>query len=190
MARYFAQEQEAIRNLEAELKTAAVRMTELEEEHGGEEGFFSALEKVNNANVSARLKEIEGDIEAKDEVDVLDEWLKLTSKEADLKKELKDAEADLDAKAYKKYPTLAEPEIKTLVVDDKWIATLDAIIHGEMDRISLALADATNLGVKCFEKREHFLKHLFGRDHLLKYSRVYFHLILLAHYFQHARAVW
>ena len=141
VARYFAQEQEAIRNLEAELKTAAVRMTELEEEHGGEEGFFSALEKVNNANVSARLKEIEGDIEAKDEVDVLDEWLKLTSKEADLKKELKDAEADLDAKAYKKYPTLAEPEIKTLVVDDKWIATLDAIIHGEMDRISLALAE-------------------------------------------------
>ena len=141
VARYFAQEQEAIRNLEAELETAAVRMTELEEEHGGEEGFFSALEKVNNANVSARLKEIEGDIEAKDEVDVLDEWLRLTSKEADLKKELKDAEADLDAKAYKKYPTLAEPEIKTLVVDDKWIATLDAIIHGEMNRISLALAE-------------------------------------------------
>ena len=96
---------------------------------------------MNKANVSARLKEIEGDIEAKDEVDVLDEWLKLTSKEADLKKELKDAEADLDAKAYKKYPTLAEPEITTLVVDDKWIATLDAIIHGEMDRISLALAE-------------------------------------------------
>jgi len=38
--------------------------------------------------------------------------------------------------------------------------------------------NATNLGVKCFEKREHFLKHLFGGDHLLKYSRVYFHLIL------------
>ena len=30
-------------------------------------------------------------------------------------------------------------EIKTLVVDDKWLATLDAAIHGEMDRISQTL---------------------------------------------------
>jgi type I restriction enzyme M protein len=30
-------------------------------------------------------------------------------------------------------------EIKTLVVDDKWLTALDARIHGEMDRISQAL---------------------------------------------------
>jgi len=32
-----------------------------------------------------------------------------------------------------------EAEVKTLVVDDKWLATLDAAINGEMDRISQAL---------------------------------------------------
>ena len=37
------------------------------------------------------------------------------------------------------YPKLTEAEIKTLVVDDKWLAALDAAIHGEMDRISQAL---------------------------------------------------
>ena len=52
---------------------------------------------------------------------------------------VKEAEADLDAKAYAKYPKLTEAEIKTLVVDDKWLAALDAAIHGEMDRISQAL---------------------------------------------------
>ena len=139
VARYFAKEQEAITNLETELETATARITELEEEHGGEEGFFSELEKVNKANVTARLREIEGDKEAQDEAAVLDEWLKLANEEADLKKKLKDAEADLDAKAYKKYPMLTEAEIKTLVVDDKWLAALDAAIHGEMDRISQAL---------------------------------------------------
>ena len=36
-------------------------------------------------------------------------------------------------------PRLGEDEIKTLVVDDKWIAALDALIHGEMDRVSQAL---------------------------------------------------
>ena len=114
-------------------------MTELEEEHGGEEGAFSELDKVNKANVTARLKEIKDDQDAKEEAEVLNAWLKLSDRETDLKRALKDAEADLDAKAYAKYPTLTEAEIQTLVVDDKWLAALDAAIHGEMDRISQAL---------------------------------------------------
>ena len=36
-------------------------------------------------------------------------------------------------------PKLTEIEIKTLVVEDKWIATLDKAVHGEMDRISQTL---------------------------------------------------
>jgi type I restriction enzyme M protein len=139
VARYFAKEQEVITNLEAEMERASARMIELEEEQGGEEGFFSELEKVNKANVTARLREIGSDKEAHDEAAVLDEWLRLANEEADLKKKLKDAETDLDTKAYKKYPTLTELEIKTLAVDDKWLAALDAAIHGEMDRISQVL---------------------------------------------------
>ena len=139
VARFFAKEQEAIDTLAAELESITARMTELEEEHGGEEGAFSELDKVNKANVTARLKEIKGDKEAKDEAAVLNEWLKLSNEEADLKKRLKDAEAALDAKALAQYPKLTEAEVKTLVVDDKWLAALDAAIHGEMDRISQAL---------------------------------------------------
>jgi len=141
LARYFAGEQEAITNLEVELETVTSRMTELEEEHGGDEGFFSELEKVTKANVVARLQEIEGDSEAKDEAAVLDEWLKLATEGADLNKKLKDAETDLDAKAYKKYPRLTEQETKILVIDDKWLAALYAAIHGEMDHISQALTE-------------------------------------------------
>jgi type I restriction enzyme M protein len=139
VARYFAKEQEAIDQLTAELEGVSARLAELEEEHGGEEGAFSELDKVNKANVVARLKEIEGDKDAKDEAAVLNDWLKLNSDEADLKKRLKEAEASLDAKAYAKYPTLTEAEIKTLVVDDKWLAALDRDIHGEMDRVSQQL---------------------------------------------------
>ena len=137
--RYFAAQQAAIRELEATLESVTARMTELEEEHGGEEGAFAELDKVNKANVTARLKEIKGDKEAKEEVDVLNAWLKFCTQEAELKKTLKDAEASLDALAYAKYPTLSEAEIKTLVVGDKWLAAIAAAIHGEMDRISQAL---------------------------------------------------
>src|SRR5207248_10760836 len=88
---------------------------------------------------AARLKEIASDADAKDEAAVLNDWLKLNSQEADLKKRLKDAETALDAQAYAKYPKLTEPEIKRLVVDDKWLAALDAAAHGEMDRLSQQL---------------------------------------------------
>lgn len=139
VARYFAKEQQDIDRLTMDLESVTARMTELEEEHGGEEGAFSEFDKVNKANVTSRLKEIKADMEAKDEATVLHEWLKLAGDETDLKKSLKDAEAVLDAKAYAKYPKLTEAEVKTLVVDDKWLAALDAAIHSEMDRINQAL---------------------------------------------------
>ncbi|MBU2538532.1 MAG: SAM-dependent methyltransferase, partial [Proteobacteria bacterium] len=139
VARYFAKEQEAIDQFTAELESVTARRIELEEEHGSEDGPFSDLEKVNKGSVTARIKEIKGDKEAKDEAAVLDDWLKLAEKDADLKKRLKEAEAELDAEAYAHYPKLTEKEIKTLVVDDKWFAALEASISGEMDRISQTL---------------------------------------------------
>jgi type I restriction enzyme M protein len=139
VARYFAKEQAAIDQLAVDLEGVTARLTELEEEQGGEEGALAELDKVNGANVAARLKEINGDKDAKDEAAVLNDWLKLNGEEADLKRRLKEAEAALDAQAYARYPMLTESEIKQLVVNDKWLATLDAAIHGEMDRVSQQL---------------------------------------------------
>ena len=59
VARYFAAEQAAIDQLAADLESVTARLAELEEEHGGEEGVFADLEKVNKATVAARLKEIQ-----------------------------------------------------------------------------------------------------------------------------------
>ncbi|MBZ5639543.1 MAG: type I restriction-modification system subunit M [Acidobacteriia bacterium] len=139
VARYFAKEQAAVEKLAGELEGVTACLTEMEEEYGIEDGAFADLEKVNKANVAARLKEIEGDKDAKDEAAVLNDWQKLNTEEADLKKRLKEAEVALDAQAYAKYPKLTESDVKTLVVDDKWLAALDAAIHGEMDRVSQQL---------------------------------------------------
>ena len=38
-----------------------------------------------------------------------------------------------------KYAKLTEAEIKTLVVEDKWLAALAASVQGELDRVSQAL---------------------------------------------------
>src|SRR4030095_4440914 len=86
VARYFAKEQEAITQLEAELESVTARLSELEEEHGGEDGVFSALEGVKQGSGAARLKEIRGlfatyDEETREEAAVLDEWLALSNRE-------------------------------------------------------------------------------------------------------------
>ncbi len=159
VARYFAKEQAALDQLAADLESVTARLAEMEEEHGGEEGAFAELDKVNKANVAARLKEIKGDKDAKDEAAVLNDWLKLNDQESDLKKRLKDADAALDATAYAKYPKLTETEIKSLVVDDKWLAALDAAIHGEMDRVSQQLTQRVK---ELAERYETPLPHMAG----------------------------
>ena len=139
VARYFAKDQAAIDELTASLDSVTAQLTELEEEHSGDDVAFSGFDKINKASVTDRLREINGDADAKEEAEVLNRWLKLAKEEADLKKNLKEAEAALDAKAYAHYPQLSESDTQALVVDDKWLASLSTAIHGEMDRISQAL---------------------------------------------------
>ena len=117
VARYFAEEQAAIDELNADLESATARLEEVEEEQGAEDGVFAEFEKVNKQSVSLRLKEARAayitNTDAGAEIEVLDQWLELTNQAAELKKQLKEAEADLDAKAYAHYPKLSEAEIKT-----------------------------------------------------------------------------
>ena len=145
VARYFAKEQAAIDASLAKLEATTATLAELEEEHGGEEGFLGALDKINKAEVNARLKEIKGDKDAKEEAAVLKQWLSLNTEEADLKKAIREAEATLDLLACQKYPQLTEPEVQTLVVDDKWLTTLAAAIQGELDRVSQTLTSRIRL---------------------------------------------
>ena len=139
VARYFSEEQAAIDQLVVDLDIVTASLSEMAEEHGGEDGVFAELDKVNKVNVTARLKEIKGDKDAKDEATVLNGWLKRNAQEAGLKKCIKKVAAVLDSLAYAKYPELSKSEIKTLVVDDKWLASLDRAIHDEMDRVSQQL---------------------------------------------------
>ncbi len=52
---------------------------------------------------------------------------------------MKEAQKRLDTQVTAQYAQLTEAEIKTLVVDDKWLATLAASIQSELDRVSQAL---------------------------------------------------
>lgn len=67
-------------------------------------------------------------------------YLDLLDRVGELRKEMREADASLDKLAYEKYPQLGVEEIKTLVVEDKWLPALAAAVEGELDRLAQALA--------------------------------------------------
>jgi type I restriction enzyme M protein len=143
IARYYAKEQAAIDALEAKLAAFEQQLEEMAEEHGGEGGLLEDAkndkDKITKASIVARLKEIKFDKEATEERKALNDYLTVSEEQADTNSLLKAAQENLIAKVAAKYGNLSEDEIKTLVVDDKWITILAAAVQGELDRVSQTL---------------------------------------------------
>jgi type I restriction enzyme M protein len=141
--RYFAGDQAAIEQLEANRDAITRQMEELEEEHGGEEELLADAknekDKLTKASVKARLQEITDDKDAGDERKILKGYLALVEMETSANKKVKEALKVLDAKVAAKYGKLSKDEVKILVVDDKWMGTLAAVVQSELDRVSQAL---------------------------------------------------
>ncbi|WP_040252375.1 type I restriction-modification system subunit M [Psychroserpens mesophilus] len=139
--RYFKTEKETLETLQAEKETIANALTELEEEHSSEDGYFGEMEKVNKATINARIKELKSETDIADELKVLKQYIALLTKQTATNKKIKEAEAALDTKLYAKYPTLTEDEVKQLVVDDKWMHTIETTIKDEIEHISQRLTN-------------------------------------------------
>jgi type I restriction enzyme M protein len=146
IARYFTVERDAIELLTAKLADVEQQLQEMMEENSGEEGLLAEViegegdkQKITAKAVKARLKEIGKDPDYADERKALQDYAALLDKQTDIKAKLKAAHEDLEAKLDAKYPKLTEDEIKQLVVDDKWLATLADAVQGELDRVSHTL---------------------------------------------------
>ncbi|AFZ45137.1 type I restriction-modification system, M subunit [Halothece sp. PCC 7418] len=142
--RYFSTEKENIETLEAQKEDINRQQEEMEEEHGGEDGLLAEVTsdagKVTKTNINNRIKEIKKDPDFADELTVIKDYLALINKDAKLGKEIKAAQTHLNNQVIKKYEELTVEEIKTLVVDDKWLPTLWEAVRSEMERISQRLA--------------------------------------------------
>jgi len=141
VARYFTPQQTQVDTLQAALDEATQHLESYLEEHSGDDGLLSdALndkDKVTKASVTARLK-LTRDAEEKA---ALTHAKKLFDREADCKTALKTAQDVLDMLVFKQYAALQEADIKQLVVQDKWLATLQANIVAEIERVTQQLAN-------------------------------------------------
>ena len=139
-SQYLGEEVKALEILREQLKKVTVSLAKMIEENSDEDGVFSQLDDWKKPTIIARTKAIREDLSAKEELNMLQEYMKLLDAETDYKKAIRQAEADLDTVLEKKYPQLTVKEIKHLLVEEKWFASIyngiDAIYSAVSHRLS------------------------------------------------------
>lgn len=140
------------------------------------EYFGKELDEINELSIASsqlyselqdmieQAKEESGEEDEDDELKKVVDFLKKTvpykskdKKRKELDKELKDKKSDLTKALQKKYSELTEDEIKHLVIDNKWLATISGMILEEMKQITHQLAHEV---VELAERYEFTLSYL------------------------------
>ena len=146
VARYFAAQQAAIEVLQVNYETTVREREEFVEEHTGEDSLLEDTVnddgKINKVGMKNRLKAIsdDDDPESGEERKVLTRCIALIEAESEAAKAVKEARAALDQQVLARYATLTKDEVKTLMVEDKWFASIRAEIEGEEQRLTQQLA--------------------------------------------------
>ncbi len=143
ITKYLSDEQKGIQDKEAELESIQAEITQYEEEHAGDEGLLSDATNdkgsITKTTLSKFLKDNKNNADEKEALELGNKLLKLFNKEAALKKEHKLKLAELDQLTLEKFGALSEAEVRELVVDDKWLASIKSDIQTEVDAISQRL---------------------------------------------------
>ncbi|GAA4356566.1 type I restriction-modification system subunit M [Kangiella marina] len=139
--RYFKGQQSNIEQIQSELDRVTIELESYIEEHTGEDGLLAEAmndkDKVTKTTINTRLKEATDE----EELSALKQAKQLFDDETLGKKALKEAQEALDVDVLKHYPTLTEEEIKSLIVEAKWLVTLEANIKAEIERVTQQLAN-------------------------------------------------
>lgn len=137
---YFADKRNLIVAAEELLSQNEAQLAELIEEQAenylDEDNFPDG--KMTDANIKKRIKVLNKKADA-EELAVLQKYLELKGDISLNKKLIKERKYDLLTALLVKYADLSEDDIKRLVIEKKWFASLGSRLDGEMQRISQQL---------------------------------------------------
>ncbi|MFE5736402.1 type I restriction-modification system subunit M [Streptomyces celluloflavus] len=163
VARYFADEQSKVDALHTAAELAGRAVEEYVEEHAVEDGLLAeAMDdgKISKPLASTRLKVARHEGAEVAEIKALQHLVKLYNEEAVARKAAKEAQAALDLATLKKYGDLTEPEIKQLVLDDKWHVEIVTRVSDNVGSLtSVLVGRIRNLGER-YAQRVSDLRHL------------------------------
>ncbi|GFG50769.1 N-6 DNA methylase [Mycolicibacterium agri] len=136
---YYYDTQAQINELTAEAEAATLAVEEYVEEHAVDDGLLATAmddDKITKALATARLRVAKREKSDPDEIKALEHLIALYDAEAAAKKAAKDLQAELDAAVLKEYGKLTEDDVKDLVLDEKWHATIKSRIAGEVTALT------------------------------------------------------
>ena len=137
---YFTDKRNLIIAAEELLSQNEAQLAELIEEQAenflDEDNFPDG--KMTDANIKKRIKALDKKADA-EELAVLQKYLKLKEDISFVKRTIKNLKYDLLTALLVKYADLSEEDIKRLVIEKKWFASLGSRLDGEMQRISQQL---------------------------------------------------
>ncbi len=137
---YFADKRDLITAAEELLAQKEAQLEELTEEQAEnylDEGNFPDG-KMTDANIKKRMKALDKKTDA-EEIAVLQQYLDLKGDISLTKKIIKERKYDLLTALMVKYAHLTAEDIKRLVIEKKWFASLAARLDNEMQRVSQQL---------------------------------------------------
>lgn len=141
--RFLASEYQELVSIENELESIQAEIVAFEEEHAGDEGTLSDATNdkgsITKTTLTAFIKENKSNPAEKETISLANELLKLFNREAELKKDQKEKAVALDNLTLTTFKELTESDVRTLVVDDKWLTSIKASIQTEIDAISQRL---------------------------------------------------
>lgn len=141
--RFLASEYQELVSIETELESVQAEIVSFEEEHAGDEGVLSDATNdkgsITKTTLTAFIKDNKSNPAEKESISLANEMLKLFNREAELKKDQKEKTVALDNLTLKTFKELTEDDVRTLVVDDKWLTSIKASIQTEIDAISQRL---------------------------------------------------
>ena len=141
--RFLASEYQELVSIETELESVQAEIVSFEEEHAGDEGVLSDATNdkgsITKTTLTAFIKDNKSNPAEKESISLANEMLKLFNREAELKKDQKEKTIALDNLTLKTFKELTEDDVRTLVVDDKWLNSIKASIQTEIDAISQRL---------------------------------------------------
>jgi type I restriction enzyme M protein len=146
VSNYFVLERDAINVLNSKLSNLEQKLNEMIEENNDEEGLLTEViegendkQKITAKAIKERLKEIEKDQDYFDEHEALQACSNLLEQKTKVKTKIRITQENLDKKIDEKYSKLTEDEIKTLIINKKWMHILDAAVQDELDHVSQTL---------------------------------------------------
>jgi type I restriction-modification enzyme subunit M len=130
--RYFAQDIDQISLLETKVSKKQDEFINFVDEFGEDElsNAYDDKDKITLKSLKEAIKQTSD----KNEQEIYNKALQILTNQKELENTLKAATGELNQKVFDEFKTLDENEIKTLVVDDKWLNELKEQILSTVER--------------------------------------------------------